>query len=251
MTLRIKEKKEKEKKEEPSLKTESYDQTINFTDKVWTITDNQQRNQIMNDNSCKAYFKYQYIEKEQFLLIDLLIMCDLAAVTLALSTYFFQTTMPVRRMDVIIEGLNDCRDWQEMPITIHSALSRLEYSYCREALAMDQCRFRNWDRTQKLRGRKFLIYDNFFGIHFLWGHPGCCCWRCFSDLKIFSSVSVQALAQELNFSAYLGLPVFMIPLKGPHNANLARLLLNHIHTGHHTSNVRHSFNRLRMHGQLS
>uniref|UniRef100_A0AAQ5XQF1 Protein arginine N-methyltransferase 5 n=1 Tax=Amphiprion ocellaris TaxID=80972 RepID=A0AAQ5XQF1_AMPOC len=36
--------------------------------------------------------------------------------------------------------------------------------------------------------------------------------------------------------SYLGLPVFMLPLKGPHNANLARLLLNHIHTGHHTSN---------------
>ncbi len=53
-----------------------------------------------------------------------------------------------------------------------------------------------------------------------------------------SCVSLQALVQELNFSAYLGLPVFMIPLKGPHNANLARLLLNHIHTGHHTSNVR-------------
>lgn len=49
----------------------------------------------------------------------------------------------------------------------------------------------------------------------------------------------QALTQELNFSAYLGLPVFMIPLTGPHNANLARLLLSHIHTGHHTSNVRH------------
>lgn len=48
----------------------------------------------------------------------------------------------------------------------------------------------------------------------------------------------QALVQELNFSAYLGLPVFMIPLNGPNNANLARLLLNHIHTGHHTSNVR-------------
>lgn len=30
----------------------------------------------------------------------------------------------------------------------------------------------------------------------------------------------------------------MMPLNGPHNANLARLLLNHIHTGHHTSNVR-------------
>ncbi|XP_003977753.2 protein arginine N-methyltransferase 5 [Takifugu rubripes] len=48
--------------------------------------------------------------------------------------------------------------------------------------------------------------------------------------------SEAALVQELNFSAYLGLPVFMIPLNGPNNANLARLLLNHIHTGHHTSN---------------
>lgn len=50
-------------------------------------------------------------------------------------------------------------------------------------------------------------------------------------------VSTQALVQELNFSAYLGLPVFMMPIHGPHNANLARMLLNHIHTGHHTSNV--------------
>ncbi|KAK5888636.1 hypothetical protein CesoFtcFv8_014710 [Champsocephalus esox] len=48
--------------------------------------------------------------------------------------------------------------------------------------------------------------------------------------------SEAALTQELNFSAYLGLPVFMLHLKGPHCANLARLLLNHIHTGHHTSN---------------
>ena len=56
----------------------------------------------------------------------------------------------------------------------------------------------------------------------------------------FCYVSLQALGQELNFSAYLGLPVFMIPLRGPRNANLARLLLNHVHTGHHTSNVRHT-----------
>uniref|UniRef100_A0A8C2GGX4 Protein arginine N-methyltransferase 5 n=1 Tax=Cyprinus carpio TaxID=7962 RepID=A0A8C2GGX4_CYPCA len=38
----------------------------------------------------------------------------------------------------------------------------------------------------------------------------------------------------LNFCAYLGLPAFMIPLRGPHCANLARILLNHIHTGHHS-----------------
>lgn len=57
-------------------------------------------------------------------------------------------------------------------------------------------------------------------------------------LTLYLSPPPQALVQELNFSAYLGLPVFMIPLNGPNNANLARLLLNHIHTGHHTSNVR-------------
>ncbi|KAG7273895.1 hypothetical protein CRUP_025956 [Coryphaenoides rupestris] len=48
--------------------------------------------------------------------------------------------------------------------------------------------------------------------------------------------SEAALVQELNFAAYLGLPAFMIPLKGPHSANLARVLVNHIQTGHHTSN---------------
>uniref|UniRef100_A0A672HP82 Protein arginine N-methyltransferase 5 n=2 Tax=Salarias fasciatus TaxID=181472 RepID=A0A672HP82_SALFA len=57
-----------------------------------------------------------------------------------------------------------------------------------------------------------------------------------SDIVIERRNSEAALVQELNFSAYLGLPGFMIPLKGPHNANLARLLLNHIQTGHHTSN---------------
>uniref|UniRef100_A0A673XIE8 Protein arginine N-methyltransferase 5 n=1 Tax=Salmo trutta TaxID=8032 RepID=A0A673XIE8_SALTR len=46
--------------------------------------------------------------------------------------------------------------------------------------------------------------------------------------------SEAALVQELNFSAYLGLPAFMVPLKGPHCANLARVLLNHIQTGHHS-----------------
>uniref|UniRef100_A0A8C5AGE9 Protein arginine N-methyltransferase 5 n=1 Tax=Gadus morhua TaxID=8049 RepID=A0A8C5AGE9_GADMO len=48
--------------------------------------------------------------------------------------------------------------------------------------------------------------------------------------------SEAALVQELNFAAYLGLPAFMIPLKGAHSANLARVLVNHIQTGHHTSN---------------
>ncbi|XP_003457457.1 protein arginine N-methyltransferase 5 [Oreochromis niloticus] len=57
-----------------------------------------------------------------------------------------------------------------------------------------------------------------------------------SEIETERRNSEAALTQELNFSAYLGLPVFMIPLKGPSNANLARVLLNHIHTGHHTSN---------------
>uniref|UniRef100_A0A8C5B4R1 Protein arginine N-methyltransferase 5 n=1 Tax=Gadus morhua TaxID=8049 RepID=A0A8C5B4R1_GADMO len=37
--------------------------------------------------------------------------------------------------------------------------------------------------------------------------------------------SEAALVQELNFAAYLGLPAFMIPLKGAHSANLARVTL--------------------------
>ncbi|KAM9719249.1 protein arginine N-methyltransferase 5 [Menidia menidia] len=57
-----------------------------------------------------------------------------------------------------------------------------------------------------------------------------------SEIETERRNSEAALTQELNFSAYLGLPVLMIPLRGPHNANLARVLLNHIHTGHHTSN---------------
>uniref|UniRef100_A0A8C4HGT5 Protein arginine N-methyltransferase 5 n=1 Tax=Dicentrarchus labrax TaxID=13489 RepID=A0A8C4HGT5_DICLA len=46
-----------------------------------------------------------------------------------------------------------------------------------------------------------------------------------SEIETERRNSEAALAQELNFSAYLGLPVFMIPIKGPHNANLARLTL--------------------------
>lgn len=53
----------------------------------------------------------------------------------------------------------------------------------------------------------------------------------------FNSPSLQALVQELNFCAYLGLPAFMIPLRGAQCANLARVLLNHLHTGHHSSMV--------------
>uniref|UniRef100_A0A4W5KMC8 Protein arginine N-methyltransferase 5 n=1 Tax=Hucho hucho TaxID=62062 RepID=A0A4W5KMC8_9TELE len=43
-----------------------------------------------------------------------------------------------------------------------------------------------------------------------------------SEVETERRNSEAALVQELNFSAYLGLPAFMIPLKGPHCANLAR-----------------------------
>ncbi|XP_026884535.1 protein arginine N-methyltransferase 5 [Electrophorus electricus] len=56
-----------------------------------------------------------------------------------------------------------------------------------------------------------------------------------SELTTERRNSEAALVQELNFCAYLGLPAFMIPLKGQRCANLARVLLNHIHTGHHSS----------------
>uniref|UniRef100_A0A669F6C6 Protein arginine N-methyltransferase 5 n=1 Tax=Oreochromis niloticus TaxID=8128 RepID=A0A669F6C6_ORENI len=46
-----------------------------------------------------------------------------------------------------------------------------------------------------------------------------------SEIETERRNSEAALTQELNFSAYLGLPVFMIPLKGPSNANLARVTL--------------------------
>lgn len=55
-----------------------------------------------------------------------------------------------------------------------------------------------------------------------------------SELTTERRNSEAAVVQELNFCAYLGLPAFMIPLRGPHYANLARILLNHIHTGHHS-----------------
>ncbi|GAA6106279.1 protein arginine N-methyltransferase 5 [Tachysurus ichikawai] len=56
-----------------------------------------------------------------------------------------------------------------------------------------------------------------------------------SELTTERRNSEAALVQELNFCAYLGLPAFMIPLKGAQCANLARVLLNHLHTGHHSS----------------
>ncbi|XP_072357647.1 protein arginine N-methyltransferase 5 [Scyliorhinus torazame] len=47
--------------------------------------------------------------------------------------------------------------------------------------------------------------------------------------------SEEALMQELNFAAYLGVPAFLIPLRQSNNSNLARLLLNHLLTGHHST----------------
>lgn len=47
--------------------------------------------------------------------------------------------------------------------------------------------------------------------------------------------SEAALNQELNFTAYLGLPAFLIPLTQADNSNLARLLTNHVFTGHNSS----------------
>ncbi|KAG9486962.1 hypothetical protein GDO78_007037, partial [Eleutherodactylus coqui] len=56
-----------------------------------------------------------------------------------------------------------------------------------------------------------------------------------SEIPPIRKTSEAALLQELNFSAYLGLPAFLIPLTQKENSNLARLLLNHIHTGHHST----------------
>ncbi|XP_066578980.1 protein arginine N-methyltransferase 5 [Amia ocellicauda] len=55
-----------------------------------------------------------------------------------------------------------------------------------------------------------------------------------SEVDTVRKNSEEALAQELNFSAYLGLPAFMLPLQSQRCANLARLLLLHLHTGHHS-----------------
>uniref|UniRef100_A0A4W3GDL8 PRMT5 TIM barrel domain-containing protein n=1 Tax=Callorhinchus milii TaxID=7868 RepID=A0A4W3GDL8_CALMI len=45
----------------------------------------------------------------------------------------------------------------------------------------------------------------------------------------------QALIQELDFAAYLGVPAFLIPIRQHDNPNLARVLLNHLLTGHHST----------------
>uniref|UniRef100_A0A4W3GFI4 PRMT5 TIM barrel domain-containing protein n=1 Tax=Callorhinchus milii TaxID=7868 RepID=A0A4W3GFI4_CALMI len=47
--------------------------------------------------------------------------------------------------------------------------------------------------------------------------------------------SEAALIQELDFAAYLGVPAFLIPIRQHDNPNLARVLLNHLLTGHHST----------------
>ncbi|KAM7321589.1 hypothetical protein ACRRTK_019681 [Alexandromys fortis] len=61
-----------------------------------------------------------------------------------------------------------------------------------------------------------------------WIHPD-------SKVEKIRRNSEAAMLQELNFGAYLGLPAFLLPLKQEDNTNLARVLTNHIHTGHHSS----------------
>ncbi|KAM5194466.1 protein arginine N-methyltransferase 5 [Mantella aurantiaca] len=56
-----------------------------------------------------------------------------------------------------------------------------------------------------------------------------------SEVPEIRKTSEAALLQELNFSAYLGLPAFLIPITCEDSSNLARLLTNHIHTGHHST----------------
>lgn len=61
-----------------------------------------------------------------------------------------------------------------------------------------------------------------------WIHPD-------SKVEKIRRNSEAAMLQELNFGAYLGLPAFLLPLNQEDNTNLARVLTNHIHTGHHSS----------------
>ncbi|KAH0626190.1 hypothetical protein JD844_001023 [Phrynosoma platyrhinos] len=59
--------------------------------------------------------------------------------------------------------------------------------------------------------------------------------RADSNVENVRRNSEAAMLEELNFGAYLGLPAFLIPLTQADNPNLARVLCNHINTGHHTS----------------
>ncbi|XP_056371552.1 protein arginine N-methyltransferase 5 [Oenanthe melanoleuca] len=58
-----------------------------------------------------------------------------------------------------------------------------------------------------------------------------------SPLEHVRKNSTEALCQELDFGAYLGLAAHLLPLRGPHNPNLARGLSAHLHSGHHATQV--------------
>ncbi|XP_077029384.1 protein arginine N-methyltransferase 5, partial [Agelaius phoeniceus] len=58
-----------------------------------------------------------------------------------------------------------------------------------------------------------------------------------SPLEHVRKNSRRALQQELDFGAYLGLAAHLVPLRGPHNPNLARGLSAHLHSGHHATQV--------------
>lgn len=56
-----------------------------------------------------------------------------------------------------------------------------------------------------------------------------------SPLEHVRRNSEAAMLQELDFGAYLGLPAFLLPLRGAHSPNLARVLSAHLHSGHHSA----------------
>nr|XP_041568811.1 protein arginine N-methyltransferase 5 isoform X8 [Taeniopygia guttata] len=58
-----------------------------------------------------------------------------------------------------------------------------------------------------------------------------------SPLEHVRKNSQKALRQELDFGAYLGLAAHLVPLRGPHNPNLARGLSAHLHSGHHATQL--------------
>ncbi|XP_068027417.1 protein arginine N-methyltransferase 5 [Melanerpes formicivorus] len=58
-----------------------------------------------------------------------------------------------------------------------------------------------------------------------------------SPLEHVRRNSEQALLQELDFGAYLGVPAVLLPLPQLHSPNLARLLLSHLQGAHHSTAV--------------
>uniref|UniRef100_A0A8V5GG38 Protein arginine N-methyltransferase 5 n=1 Tax=Melopsittacus undulatus TaxID=13146 RepID=A0A8V5GG38_MELUD len=58
-----------------------------------------------------------------------------------------------------------------------------------------------------------------------------------SPLEHVRRNSEEALRQELGFSAYLGLPAVLVPLRQRHSPNLARMLCTHLQAAHHSAMV--------------